>query len=190
MNRDQLFCSLRAAVSSPDPAAFALIAKSAHPADVAAALSDVGSADVRKLLATLPLPARAGLFGYLDLETEVAVAAQLDRTELGELFAHMSPDERADLFNRLPETQRESFLPALAQVEREDIRKLALFPEGTAGAVMTSDYATLTPELDPSQAIDHLRKVAPDSETIYQAYVVDADRKLIGAVSLKDLILA
>ena len=190
MDREQLLRALRAAVASRDATAFPLVARTAHPADVAAALSELDSRDMRALLATLPFPARAGLFGYLDPKTGVAVASHLDRTELAELFAHMSADERADLFNQLPEDQRESFLPALAQVEREDIRKLALYPEGTAGAVMTSDYATLPPELNPSEAIDHLRKVAPDTETIYQAYVVDEDRRLIGAVSLKDLILA
>ena len=102
----------------------------------------------------------------------------------------MSPDERADLFNRLPHDQQETLLPALAQAEREDIRKLASYPEGTAGAVMTSDYATLPPDLTAREALERLRLAAPDKETIYYAYVVDEARRLAGVVSLRDLILA
>ena len=64
------------------------------------------------------------------------------------------------------------------------------YEEGTAGSVMTSDYATLSPRLTAQQAVERLREVAPDKETIYYAYVVDDQRKLLGFVSLKDLIVA
>lgn len=78
----------------------------------------------------------------------------------------------------------------MAEAEREDIRRLTNYEDGTAGAVMTSDYATLSPDLTVAAAIERLREVAPDKETIYYSYVVDDDRKLLGFVSLKDLILA
>src|SRR5690606_9086026 len=74
--------------------------------------------------------------------------------------------------------------------EREDIRQLAAYEEGTAGAIMTSDYASLSPQLNAKQAIDVLRHEAPNKETIYRAYVVDAQRHLIGSVRLQDLITA
>ena len=57
----------------------------------------------------------------------------------------MSHDERADLVNRLDEEQVDRILPHLAQAEREDIRRLASYEPGTAGAVMTTDYVTLPP---------------------------------------------
>jgi len=102
----------------------------------------------------------------------------------------MSHDERADLWKRLDPAARDALMPALAQAEREDIRRLAAYPEGTAGALMTSDYATLGPDETVREAIAHLRREAPDAETIYVAYVVDGDRTLLGVVSLRDLILA
>src|SRR5699024_8806755 len=106
------------------------------------------------------------------------------------LLGRMSSDERADLFNTMPEGRRERLLPALAQAEREDIRKLAGYKEGTVGAIMNSEYATLTPELTVAQAIDELRRVAPDRETIYNAYVIDEQRHLLGVTTLRRLILA
>jgi magnesium transporter len=190
MDRDHVLRALRSAVAAADEPAFVRIAESAHPADVASELKELEPRRVRGLLWRLSIGSRAAILGYLDTETQVAVAECLSRSELAELFLHMSSDERADLFKGLQEEQREAFLPALAQVEREDIRRLAFYAEGTVGAVMTSDYATLPPGLSAREAIEHLRQIAPDAETIYQAYVVDETRKLVGTVSLKDLILA
>ena len=102
----------------------------------------------------------------------------------------MSHDERADLVNRLDEEQVDRILPHLAQAEREDIRRLASYEPGTAGAVMTTDYVTLPPHLTVREALERLRHEAPDRETIYYSYVVDPQRRLIGFVSLKKLILA
>jgi magnesium transporter len=190
MDRTQVLLALRAAVSSADAARFNLIAKSTHPADIAAALTEVDPDSVHALLGSLPVHTRAELFGYLEPHVQYELAGRFSRSELTELFLHMSSDERADLFKQLDEDRRESFLPALAQVEREDIRTLARYPEGTVGAVMTSDYATVGPELSAIGAIEHLRNVAPDTETIYQAYVIDDQRELVGSVSLKDLIIS
>ena len=102
----------------------------------------------------------------------------------------MSHDDRADLVNRLDEDRVDQILRHLAQAEREDIRRLASYEPGTAGAVMTTDYATLPPGLTVREALDRLRHEAPDRETIDYSYVVDPQHKLLGIVSLKRLILA
>src|SRR5690606_4276103 len=81
-------------------------------------------------------------------------------------------------------------LPALATVERENLRRLASYEEGTAGSVMTSDYATVKADQTAAAALETVRLTAPDKETIYDLYVVDADHRLIGVVSLRELILA
>ena len=133
---------------------------------------------------------RAEIFSHLDEDVQLALSESLSREDLVRLFTHMPPDDRADLYRRMPEERRDLILPALAHAEREDIRRLAAYKEGTAGAAMTSDYATLPPNLTAFEAIEHLRVVAPDKETIYYAYVVDAQRRLLGYVSLKDLIVA
>jgi magnesium transporter len=182
--------ALRAAIESGDTARVTAAARSAHPADIAAELAGLEPETVSTLLRAWPSAIRAEIFGYLEPGMQHQVALHSSRAELAELFLHMSPDERADLFKQLDEAQRESFLPALAHAEREDIRTLARYPEDTAGAAMTSDYATIAPGLTATEAIAHLRQVAPDTETIYQAYVIDENRKLVGVVSLKDLIIS
>lgn len=182
--------AFKSILAGSEATAFAVVERRAHPADMAAALTKLPSEDQCRLLGMASPPARAKIFGYLAEELQIAVTAEFDRTHLAELLLHMHADERADLYHRLTEPQRDAVMPALAQVEREDIRRLASYPEKTVGAVMTSDYASLSPELRVREAIDELRRIAPDTETIYQSYVVDADRRLIGVVSLRELIVA
>ncbi len=173
-----------------DTASILSYLKGQHPADVANLLANLPSQDASRVLRLLPLEERADVFGYLSMDDQLEIGRALGRREFAKVVSEMSADERADLFNRLPQDQQETLLPALAQAEREDIRKLSSYPEGTAGAVMTSDYATLPPNITAREALEALRLAAPDKETIYNAYVVDAQRRLTGVVSLRDLILA
>jgi magnesium transporter len=161
-----------------------------HPVVVAELISALKGEEAWAVLLYADLPLRAEIFSHLDDDLQVEVIGTLRRDDAARLLADMPPDDRADLFKKLPEDRRENVLPALAQAEREDIRRLTAYEEGTAGAVMTSDYATLSPHLTAPQAIERLREVAPDKETIYYAYVLDERRKMLGFVSLKDLILA
>lgn len=162
----------------------------AHPADAAEALEQLDSPQVVAVLKELPFKLQASIFSYFEIELQTELAEALPRKDLVRLITHMSPDERADIFAELSEEQQKALLPGLAQAEREDIRRLSSYPEDQVGSVMTSDYATLSPDLLRDQAIQRLSQIAPDRETIYQAYVVDSERKIIGVVSLKDLIVA
>lgn len=164
--------------------------ESGHPAVIAELISALSSEEAWTVLRHADTPLRSEIFSHLDEDLQVEIVGNLRREEVARLLADMSPDDRTNLFKQLPENLRESVLPALAQAEREDIRRLSAYEEGTAGAAMTSDYATLSPQLTASQAIERLREVAPNKETIYYAYVVDERRKLLGFVSLKDLIVA
>ena len=161
-----------------------------HPGDVADTISALEPEEIRAILMHIEPRLRVDIFSHLNDALQLDVAETLNRRELVRLIADMSPDDRVDLFKHIPEERRERILPGLAQAEREDIRRLAAYPEGTAGAVMTSEYALLQPGLTVTAAIDKLRSEAPDKEIIYYAYVVDMNRILIGFISLKDLILA
>lgn len=165
-----------------------------------ASLQSFRAADIADLLVQLPLensqyllihlPDRVDVFSYLTPEYQVQLAKKMPRPLLAEIIGEMSSDERVDVYKRLDELQQNALLPALAQAEREDIRQLASYVEGTAGAIMSSEYATLKPDILVADAIKMLRAEAPDTETIYFSYVLDDQRKLLGVVSLKQLILA
>lgn len=166
------------------------LSKSGHPAEIAGWISALSSDKAWMLLQHADTFLRSEIFIHLDKDLQVRIISDLNRKEIAFLLAGMSSGNRDNLFKQLPESLHESVLPALAQAEREDIRRLSLYRKGSAGAVMTSDYASLSQHLTTSQAIEHLREIAPDRDTLYCAYVVDENSKLLGFVSLKDLIVA
>jgi magnesium transporter len=190
MHHDELVEAIREAVKAGDAGALRALIDDEHPADVGAALEEFEPHHVWAMLDLLPVEEQAGIFGYIDRDFQVELAHTAPRAKLARIVTEMNSDERADLFNELSDEQQDALLPALAQAEREDIRRLAGYEEGTAGSIMTSDYALLNETLTAAQAIEKLRHEAPDKETIYRAYVTNPDRRLVGAVRLQDLILA
>jgi len=185
-----LIPELREALAKRNAQALQEFCRSGHPAHIAELITGLNGEEVWAVLHYADPALRAEIFSHLEPDLQVEILENRHRREISRLLAEMSHDDRADLFKLLPEPLQEAVLPALAQAEREDIRRLSAYQEGTAGAVMTSDYASLSPHLTAAEAIEHLRKVAPDKETIYYAYVVDEQHRLLGFVSLKDLILA
>lgn len=190
MTNPLLAPELRDYLESDNKETLALFLESSHPRVIAEFLSALTPSEAWLILSVGEISLAAEIFSEMDDWFQADVAETLSRRELANLMTEMAPDDRVDLLARIPENRRERILSALAVAEREDIRKLSAYHEGSAGSVMTSDYATLSPKLTAAKAIDKLRLEAPDKETIYYTYVVDDERRLIGFASLKDLILA
>ncbi|PWV78927.1 magnesium transporter [Halomonas sp. A11-A] len=142
------------------------------------------------LLEALPLERRANVLGYLPGEEQVEITSTMSDETLLSVLEQMGSDERADLFNLLDEDRREGLLRRMARQEREDLKRLASYEEGTAGAIMTSDYVAIPTGMTVSQAMMRVRQTAPDAETVYQIYIVDPDGKLAGTLSLRQLMVA
>lgn len=170
-------------------------------------LTEIRSADIGEVLEELieedeELPAAlsvlevlsteraANVLGYLPGESQLEVVGELDDTQVLKLLEEMGSDERADLFNLLGEDRREALLRRMAHQEREDLKRLASYEEGTAGAIMTSDYVAIASGMTVSQALMRVRQTAPDAETVYQLYILDSDGELIGTMSLRQLMVA
>lgn len=163
--------------SAGDTASLREAVRTMHPADLANEIGGLPPERAAPLLAALPADRQGAVFGYFDAPFQVALARTLPRADLARIVSAMSHDERADFWKRLDPAARDALMPALARAEREDIRRLAAYAEGTAWALMPSDYAMLSPDETAREAIAHLRREAPDAETIYAAYVVDGDRQ-------------
>jgi magnesium transporter len=191
MVSDVLMAGLPVALREGDQDSVQRLIAELNPADIAdliEALTDQ-ALDI-PLLMSLDLERRADTFGYLPITAQTDIAARLSTGALAELVTEMPSDERADLVKQLDENVRHTLFKRLAREEREDLRRLASYQEGRAGAIMTSDYASIPSGTTVAEALDILRNTAPDKETIYQVYVVDEGHRLLGTVSLKELILA
>jgi magnesium transporter len=102
----------------------------------------------------------------------------------------MSSDDRADLLKALPENTVNALLPLMTRVERNDVRKLMAHPEGTAGSLMTTAFASISKDRTAAGALSDLRVAAHKKETIYYVYVTDPQGALLGVCTLYDLIFA
>ena len=171
-----------------------------HPATVAEALDDeITPEQVWEVISNANIRTQASVFEYLPPAVQVQMAEKA-RPQMGQLLSKMSHDDRVDLLRRLPSRVTEAIMRLVDEADRQDIAKLFQYGENTVGALMTTDYAWLPGTLTAAEAIDQLRQQAPDRETIYYIYVLDdanrrpdgslAPRRLLGVVSLRDLILA
>ena len=185
-----LAASLRSAMQRNDQETIHRLIAEMQPADLAEFVQHEQTDTVISLLRHLPLERRAVAFGYLSVALQEEIAAKLSDQKLGELLQHMSADEGADLFKLLDEDRQQSLLRTLAKEAREDLRKLASYEEGTAGAVMTSDYVAIPAYYDVKRALETIRTTGTEAETIYQLYCIDTAGRLLGTVSLRELILA
>lgn len=190
MSYDPLKAAIHATAEKGDIGTLRTFVRNEHPADLADFVVDLPPDSVWTVLDLLNLRDQARLFAALPHADQVRLARTAPRAKLAEFVSAMPADRRADLWNDLNEHEREALLPALAQAAREDVRRLAGYRPGTAGAIMTSDYAVLTADLDASDALQKLRQEAPEKETIYRSFVIDEDRRLIGSVHLQDLIIS
>lgn len=189
MEKNLVSPEIKRLLKSEDKSVLQAFCEDRHPADIADILSPLQPKEIWTILSRIEKQLAAEIFSHLADENQMKIVSSLKRSDLALLMTNLSSDDRVDLIKKLPENKQDSLMPALAQAEREDIRRLASYPEGTAGSVMTSEYVALKANITAGQAIEKIRLEAPDKETIYYAYVVDHKRKLLGFVSLKDLIL-
>ncbi len=158
---------------------------------MAEALTDSFSVnDVWRFLRCSSVKNQATIFAYFPMEWQLRMVDGAGKEETAHLIEEMSHDDRADLLRRLPVPVRDNLLRLVDEADRRDIAKLIQYPEDAAGALMTTDYAWLPPSITVEDALERLRLQAPDKETINVVYIVDEQRRLIGVVSLRDLILA
>ncbi len=174
-----------------DKEAMATFCETLHPTTVAEALSDsFGIEDNWRFLHSSSIANQAAIFAYFPMEWQVKMVEGTGRQQMATLIEEMSSDDRADLLRRLPPPVAEGLLRLVDEADRRDIASLVKYDENTAGALMTTEYAWLPANITVEEALDRLRLQAPDTETIYYVYVVDDHRRLLGVVSLRDLILA
>ncbi len=174
--------------SSPD--AIAEFMEASHEVDVAAWLEQLPRSEASHHLLGFNPERRANVFGNMSLDIQVDLARLISASSLAEIVTQMDADDRTDLFKQLMPDEQQRLMGYLAKEDRDDIRRLSAYDEGSAGAIMTSDYAILGEYMSAQAAISELKLQVPDKETIYRSYVLDDHRHLIGSIQLHKLVLA
>lgn len=157
-------------------------------ADQARILSELGPAE--RYLQFQQLERQAEVLVFLPLAMQIQLAYQFPPDQLASLMDAMHSDDFIDLYKQMPYEIQQQLLGKLSTQSLQVLRELHAYPEETAGALMSSDFITLAPELNMRQAIEVLRDIAGNHDTLYLIYIVDAQQHLLGVISLRQIIQA
>lgn len=160
-----------------------------HPADVVDVLESLTDSEIEALFSVIPDDTAAAILGELDLDDQADIVEALGVRRSSQILKEMDSDDAADLIGELPKEDRDELLNAMNS-EGEDVRELLQYEEDSSGGIMTTEFVSIKSDWTVGQTLAHLRHVAPEAETVYYLYVVDADDRLVGVVSLRELVVA
>jgi magnesium transporter len=158
--------------------------------EVADFLSQQNPESCLSLLTALPPGLQGAVFAELDEEQQMTLYQLASKKTFSIIFSHMPSGDRADFYQRLDDKEQARLFPYLTKKVREDVIALSAYPPETAGGIMSTDFATVSVEMAVKQAIQKLKEDAPSKKMMYYIYVVDEHMRMLGFLSLKDLIMA
>src|SRR5699024_2831015 len=130
---------------------------------------------------------------YIELEDTEKFITEMDSNFATMIFSEMAVDDAVDILQNLSKDELASFLVIMDQMDKsasEEIKSLLHYEEKTAGSIMTTEYVSFVQTQTAKETLDQMKEIAPDAETIYYTYVLNEDKKLVGVLSLRDLIVA
>lgn len=161
-----------------------------HPADLAEIIADLNHAQSDRLLKNLDTETLAETLEEVEPDFQASLVRNLPDEKVADVLEAMAPDEAADLLAELPSERSADLLELMEDEEAEDVRKLLDYHEESAGGLMTTDMVTIPPELTAERAISAIRRQAKEVDPIFYVYVVEKGDRLVGVLTLRDLILA
>ena len=159
-----------------------------HPARTAEFMEGLTATESWVVLRTAQPYLRAQIFGYFDEDRQIEIVEKCNRQEVSELITDMPADDCVDLLEEVHPTVVEEILPLLPVDDRRDILRLREYPDGTAGAVMTTEVARLPESMTVREALLEIGRQSQELETIYYIYIVDGENHLRGLVSARQLV--
>jgi CBS domain-containing protein len=161
-----------------------------HPADIADIVNELSPDDRVTLLESLDKEIAADTVEEMIPAHQAGALAEMKPHKAAEILKEMEPDDAADLLADLPDEKAAELLSIIKKEEADELRELLSHAEDSAGGIMTTEFIALKANMTVGQGIEHIRRQEPDAETVYYAYIVDEDEKLIGVLSLRRMIVA
>ncbi|MBR4178219.1 MAG: magnesium transporter [Bacilli bacterium] len=157
--------------------------------DIAEILEELPKKEVVKLFRLLPKDIAADVFSYLETDTQADVITSLSDAEAVDIINEMAADDATDLIDEMPANVVGKLLSKVDKETRRDINQLLKYPENSAGSVMTVEYLDFKEYNTIKDALRKIRQEYDEMETINTCFVTDKSRKLVGSVTLKDLVV-
>ncbi len=164
--------------------------KDMNPADIAILLQRIPTENLPIMFRILPKELAVDTFVEMDPDEQETLIKSFSDTELKEVLDELFIDDTVDIIDEMPATLVKRILRNTDPDMRRSINEILQYPPDSAGSVMTIEYVDLKAHLTVEDAFKRIRRTGPDKETIYTCYVTDENRKLIGVITAKDLMLA
>jgi Mg/Co/Ni transporter MgtE len=161
-----------------------------HPSELADIIEDLDIKTRTAIFTALDHERAADVFEELETNAQYSILDQISVEKAADVLEMMPADEVADILDDLGEEKAEELLQEMDKEASDEVRELMEYPEHSVGSLMSTDYISFKANLTVSETIDELRRLKPESDTIYYLYVLDDDEKLLAIVSLRDLIIA
>lgn len=161
-----------------------------HPADLADILEDLDIKQRSALFQSLDVETAAETLEETDPKVQVSLITDLNSEKASDIIEEMSLSEAADLIGDLPKAKAEGILKEMEKDIADDVKELLSHPEQEAGGMMTTSFLSFRPSMTVSEALEKFRQEAADVDWVHYVYVTDEEERLLGVVSLRDLILA
>ena len=158
--------------------------------DVAALFDDMPEEKLPLLFRLLPKELAAETFVKMEPEAQELLIRGFSDNELKEVVDELYVDDAVDIVEEMPANVVKRILKQADPEMRKMINEILKYPDDSAGSIMTTEYVSLRPDMTAEEAIKRIRRTGVDKETIYTCYVTDNNRKLIGIISMRTLILA
>jgi magnesium transporter len=160
-------------------------------ADLAELVNELTLAEAASVLSMLPVPRAVEICDQPTMRRRAAILEQLEPNRVVDILTGLAADERTDIIQKMGLHERHRVVPKLSPEIRAELEHLLQYPVHTAGGIMTTEFVELDPKMTVATALKHIRTVAKDKESIYACYVLEPQtRRLLGAVSLRDLVMA
>ena len=159
-----------------------------NTADIAVILEELDEEDLLKIFRILPKNMAADVFSYLEVDSQQFIITSLSEKDAASIINNLMADDATDLLEEMPANVVKKLLANAHPETRRDINHLLRYPEDSAGSIMTVEYVDLKENMTIQDAIDRIKRIGIDSETINICYVLDKERTLKGTVALRYLL--
>ena len=161
-----------------------------NEADIAAMFEEIPDDSIPLLFRLLPKDLAADTFALMETDSQELLIRGFSDSELKEVFDELYIDDAADIIEEMPANVVKRILKNTDPKMRQTINEILHYPEDSAGSIMTTDYISLRPDMSVNEAIKRIRRTISDAETGYICYITDDNRKLMGSLSMKNLLLS
>lgn len=161
-----------------------------NEADIAAVMEEMENQEMLKIFRILPKDLAADVFSYMEVENQQFIITSLSERDAANIIDNLMADDATDFLEEMPASVVKKLLSLASPETRRDINHLLRYPEDSAGSIMTVEFVDLKENLTVQNAIERIRMIGVDSETINICYVLDSRRTLIGTVALRNLLLS